>query len=101
GGRFTLGNAAEDYQSRYWKEREFDTIDALRPIAAEAGMSLATLAIAWALSNPAVTSVLVGASRPEQLKDAFAAAERAPLPDDLKRRLDALTHDWRMGDAVR
>ena len=37
GTRFTLGNAAERYQDRYWHEREFATVDALRPLAAGGG----------------------------------------------------------------
>jgi aryl-alcohol dehydrogenase (NADP+) len=100
GTRFTLGTAAEDYQQRYWKEREFDTVDALRAVAAEAGRSMAETAIAWVLANPAVTSVMLGASRPGQLDDAFAAAA-APLDPALKLRLDELTKGWRLGDAVR
>src|SRR4029450_7928265 len=39
GTRFTLGSAARRYQERYWREREFETVDALRGLAAEAGMS--------------------------------------------------------------
>jgi len=100
GSRFTLGTAAADYQARYWHDREFDTVDALRAIAAEAGQSMAATAIGWVLANPAVTSVLIGASRPEQLEDAFRAAD-APLDPALKQRLDDLTQGWRLGDAVR
>ena len=100
GTRFTLGRAADVYQSRYWHDREFDTIDALRPIADDAGMSMTTLAVAWVLANPAVTSAIVGASRPDQLKENIAATD-APLDPSLKKRLDELTHEWRMGDAPR
>ena len=64
------------YQQRYWHERELDTVDALRPIAADAGISMATLAVAWVLANPTITSAIVGASRPEQLADSVAAARR-------------------------
>ena len=45
GTRFSLDTAARRYQERYWNEREFETIEALRPLAAEAGMSLATMAL--------------------------------------------------------
>ncbi|HEY3695204.1 aldo/keto reductase [Phenylobacterium sp.] len=100
-GRFTLGNAAKVYQGRYWNDQDFDGIEALRGVAAEAGVSLATLAVRWVLSNTAVTSPIVGASRPEQLADSLAAAEQGPLPADLKQRLDDLTHPWRMVDADR
>jgi aryl-alcohol dehydrogenase (NADP+) len=101
GTRFTVGRAGAMYQSRYWHEAEFDTIEALRGLAAEAGMSLATLAVSWVLSNPAVTSPIIGASRPQQLADSLAAAEKGPLPPELKTRLDELTHRWRAVDAER
>jgi 1-deoxyxylulose-5-phosphate synthase len=99
-GRFTLGRAGQMYQERYWHEREFDTIDALRPLAAEAGVSLTTLAVQWVLANPVVTSAIVGASRPEQLVDSLAA-ESKPLDPDLKARVDELTAVYRQGDAPR
>ncbi|HEX5093232.1 MAG TPA: aldo/keto reductase [Burkholderiales bacterium] len=100
GTRFTLGAAAKTYTERYWKEREFATVDAFATLAGEAGLEPATLAVAWVLANPAVTSPLVGASRPEQLKASVAALE-AKLDPALKAKLDELTHEYRMGDAVR
>jgi aryl-alcohol dehydrogenase (NADP+) len=101
GSRFTLGSAGARYQERYWHEQEFATIEALRAVAAEAGMSMATMAVAWTLSHPAITAPIVGASRPEQLADSLAAAEMNGLPHDLKQRLDAMTHGWRAVDADR
>jgi 1-deoxyxylulose-5-phosphate synthase len=100
GSRFTLGNAAERYQDRYWHERQFETVEALRPIAAEANMSLASLATAWVMANPTITAPIVGASKPEQLDDAIAA-EAATLDPALKKQLDELTADYRKGDAGR
>ena len=99
-GRFTLGLAAQVYQDRYWHEREFATVAALRPLASEAGLDLVTLAIAWVMANPVVTAPILGASRPEQLAPAIAAAQ-VKLPPELKARLDALTVEYRRGDAVR
>jgi aryl-alcohol dehydrogenase (NADP+) len=99
-GRFTLGTAGQLYRDRYWHEREFDTVERLRPLASEAGVSLATLAVQWLLANPVVTSAIVGASRPEQLADSLAAAE-TPLDPELKIRLDELTAVYRQGDAAR
>jgi aryl-alcohol dehydrogenase-like predicted oxidoreductase len=101
GSRFTLGRAGAMYQARYWKEHEFETIEALRGVAQEAGMSMATLAVRWVLSNPVITAPIIGASRPEQLADSLAAAEAGPLPADLKAKLDELTHGWRAVDAER
>ncbi len=100
GTRFTLGTAGRMYQDRYWHEREFETVEQVRPIAAEAGMSLVQLAVAWVLANPTITAPIIGASRPEQLADSLKAVE-TPLPQDLKQRLDELTVSYRMGDAAR
>src|ERR1017187_5175930 len=100
GTRFTLGNAAGNYQDRYWHDREFDTVDALRELAGQAGVNLVTLSVAWVLANEAVTAPIIGASRPGQLDSSLAAAELV-LDDDLKARLDDLTHEYRMGDAPR
>jgi 1-deoxyxylulose-5-phosphate synthase len=100
GTRFMLGKAAGLYQRRYWKDREFATVEALKPLAAEAGVSLVTLAVAWVAAHPAVTSPIIGASRPAQLADSVAAT-KVHLDADLKARLDELTHEYRMGDAAR
>ena len=100
GTRFSLGTAANNYTSRYWQEREFATVDALRGIAAEADIGMVQMAIAWVLANPVVTSPIVGASRPEQL-DASLAALDTGLGEDLKARLDELTAEYRKGDAPR
>jgi len=94
GTRFTLGVVAGRYQERYWHDEMFDTVDALRPLAAEAGMTLAQLAVAWVLANPAVTAPIVGASRPEQLAESLAAVE-TPLDAGIKGRLDELTARYR------
>lgn len=101
GGRFSLGNAGSMYQQRYWHQREFEAVESVRSLAAEASMSMATLAICWVLSNPAITAPIVGASRPEQLADSFAAAEKNALPADLKAKLDEITNAWRAVDAER
>ena len=100
GTRFTLGNAARTYQDRYWHDNVFDTVDQLVKIADEAGMPLPTLAVAWTLSHPAITSPIVGASRPEQL-DATCAALDTTLDQDLLDTLNDLTAPYRRGDAPR
>jgi aryl-alcohol dehydrogenase (NADP+) len=100
GTRFTLGNAARTYQDRYWHDNVFDTVDQLVKIADEAGLPLPTLAVAWTLSHPAITSPIVGASRPEQL-DATCAALDTTLDEDLLATLNELTAPYRRGDAPR
>jgi aryl-alcohol dehydrogenase (NADP+) len=100
GTRFTLGTAAQNYQERYWHEREFDTVDAVRPLADQARVSLVTLSVAWVLANPAITAPIIGASRPEQL-DATLAAVEFTIDDELKKQLDDRTQEYRLGDAPR
>jgi len=100
GSRFTLGSAGGQYQDRYWHDQEFDTVEQLRGLAAEAGLSLVTLAVAWVLANKAITAPIIGASRPEQLDDSLAAPV-VRVDDDLKRSLDEVTLQYRMGDAPR
>ncbi|MFC7513440.1 aldo/keto reductase [Herbaspirillum sp. GCM10030257] len=100
GTRFTLGTAAERYQERYWHDREFRTVEALRAVVEEAGLPLTTVAVAWVLANPVVTSAIIGASRAEQLDDTLRAVELR-LDPSLKNRLDEITAEYRRGDAPR
>jgi aryl-alcohol dehydrogenase-like predicted oxidoreductase len=85
---------------RYWNERCFDAVAQLQQLAAEAGLPLASLAVAWVMANPQVTAPILGASRPEQLDATLAAAE-LKLDAALKQRLDEITADFRKGDAPR
>jgi aryl-alcohol dehydrogenase (NADP+) len=100
-GRFNLGRAGAMYQQRYWHEREFEAVAALKEVAAEAGMNTATMAVSWVMANPAITAPIIGASRPEQLADSLAAAEAGPMAADLKTRLDEMTKPFRAMDAER
>jgi aryl-alcohol dehydrogenase-like predicted oxidoreductase len=100
GTRFTLGNAAERYQERYWHEREFQTVEQLHEAVTASGIPLTTASVAWVLANPVVTSAIIGASRPEQLAETLRAAE-IRLDPALKQRLDELTADYRRGDSTR
>ena len=100
GTRFTLGTAGKMYTERYWHQREFSAIESFSRLADEAGIDLATLAVAWVLKHSAITAPIVGASKPEQLNASVAAVE-CVLPGDLKAELDELTHEFRMGDAPR
>jgi 1-deoxyxylulose-5-phosphate synthase len=101
-GRFTatVGKAGEMYTQRYWHEREFQTIEKLKGIAGETGESLAKTSLAWVLANPAVTSAIIGASRPEQLADTLAAIDLT-LDPQVKAKLDDATVEYRWGDATR
>jgi 1-deoxyxylulose-5-phosphate synthase len=90
GSRFTMGRAGKLYQDRYWHEGMFDTVEHIEGFAREIEMPPAQLAIAWVMANAAVTVPIIGASKPEQLGDALAAAAY-PLSVDAQRKLDGLT----------
>jgi aryl-alcohol dehydrogenase-like predicted oxidoreductase len=100
GTRFTLGKAANTYQERYWHERELALSANFASLAREHGTVPAQAAIAWVLSHPAVTSVIIGASKAAQLADSVAAADLALAPE-FATRLDEMTREFRYGDAVR
>lgn len=57
------------------RERAFRCVEAMRPIAAAHGVSVARVALAWTLNRPGVTSIIIGAKSQEQLADNLAAAD--------------------------
>ena len=65
------------------KERGFDIIDAIRPIAARHDASVARVALAWLLTRPFVTSVIIGAKTQDQLADNIAATEIKLSPEEI------------------
>jgi len=99
-GRFSaeLGGFGHAYRARYWHEREFETVARVQEIAKQHGTPSTTLSVAWVLANPAITSVILGASRIEQLTDTLAAAD-SKLDSALKTRLDEVSIEFRRGDA--
>jgi aryl-alcohol dehydrogenase-like predicted oxidoreductase len=100
GTRFTIQNAGQMYQDRYFHDPEFDAVEAFEKIAAEAGLKPATLAVAWVTHQPAITAPIIGASRPDQLDETLAAVD-ADVSPDLVARLNTLTAEFRKGDAPR
>jgi len=58
----------------FMNDRILAAVQELKPIAEDAGLSMPALAIAWVLQNDNVAAALVGASRPEQLKDNVTAS---------------------------
>ena len=74
--------ASEDqhFMTRYLAAPVLEAVQALKPVADKAGCSMAQLAIAWVLAQPGITSAIVGASRPEQLRETAAAADLAIDP---------------------
>lgn len=72
------------------RERGYDVIDAMRPIAETHKASVAQVVLAWLLHQPVVTSVIVGAKRVEQVKENIAAADIAFSAGELST-LDAVS----------
>lgn len=66
------------------KPRAFAVVDVMRPIAQRHKVSVAQVALAWLLSRPQVTSVIVGARTPEQLDDNLQASKLELTPEDLR-----------------
>ncbi|MFY1687709.1 aldo/keto reductase family protein [Plantactinospora sp. WMMB782] len=87
GSRAASGGRAPTFIRRVLGDRLLGQVQQLRPIADEAGLSMAQLAIAWTLRRPAVSTALIGASRPEQVTE-NAAAAGVRLDDGLMRRID-------------
>lgn len=78
------------YQDRYWLDDDFTAVEELRSIAAEAGKTLVELALQWLLTQPAVDSIILGASRLEQLQENLKAAEGPRLDISVLNRCDAV-----------
>ena len=94
GGRVPEGSRADDAKRNRWMshalDREtLDRVDRLKPLADELGLSMAQLAIAWCLRRDEVSSVILGASRPEQLEENAKAIGHA-LPPSVLRAIDDL-----------
>ncbi|MGX7896111.1 aldo/keto reductase [Tsuneonella sp. HG222] len=70
------------------KDSAYDTIDVMRAVAAEAGCTVAQVALAWLLAKPAVSTVIFGAKRPDQLADNLGAVDVSLSAAQIER-LDA------------
>ncbi|HEX4399726.1 MAG TPA: aldo/keto reductase family protein [Galbitalea sp.] len=80
--------------SRWMQDSILTRVQELTPIAAELDLSLAQLAVAWVLQNDNVASAIIGASRPEQVKENVAASG-VEIPAELLARIDSV-----LGDSV-
>jgi aryl-alcohol dehydrogenase-like predicted oxidoreductase len=66
------------------KERTWKILDAIKPIAEAHGCSAARVSLAWLLAKPVVTSVIIGAKRPDQLADNLAAVDLKLTEEEMK-----------------
>jgi aryl-alcohol dehydrogenase-like predicted oxidoreductase len=74
GSRATDEKGGADMIKRYLRDDVLEAVQRLQPVADQAGLSMAQLAVAWVLQNENVASAIIGASRPEQVHDNVAAA---------------------------
>ncbi len=75
GSRFSSDDGGLETEHKFMQPAVIERVEKLKPIAADLGVPLATLAVAWVLANPNVSAAIVGASRPEQLEDTVKAAD--------------------------
>jgi aryl-alcohol dehydrogenase-like predicted oxidoreductase len=75
GTRFTLGKTGELYRERYWHQAQLRAVEELRKHFEPRGKSLVTVAVAWVLNQPGITSAIVGATKAEQLDASLAAVD--------------------------
>jgi aryl-alcohol dehydrogenase-like predicted oxidoreductase len=87
GSRATDENGGANFVQRFLDDEILKRVAELEPLAAEAGLSLAQLAVAWVLQNPNVASAIIGASRPEQVHENVKAAG-VKLDADLLAAID-------------
>ena len=78
------------YMNRYWHADYFDAVEELRSIAKDAGKTLIGLSLQWLLSHEQVDSVILGASRMEQLDENLKACEGGSLDAATLERCDAV-----------
>ncbi|MGD0935070.1 MAG: aldo/keto reductase family protein [Streptosporangiaceae bacterium] len=81
-----------NFISRWMRDSLLAKVQQLKPIADEAGLSLAQLAVAWTLQNPDVSAAIIGATRPEQVRE-NAQASGVKLEAGLLRRIDEVLGD--------
>jgi len=92
GSRASSAGRAPRFIRRVLGEELLERTQRLRPLADEAGLSMAQLAIAWTLQQAGVDSAIIGATRPEQVTE-NAAAAGVSLSGDLLVKIDAVFGD--------
>ena len=92
GSRATDDKGGADMIQRFMNDDVLTRVQGLKPIADQAGLSMAQLAVAWVLQNPNVAAALVGASRPEQVYENVKAAG-VKIDPELMARIDDVLGD--------
>jgi aryl-alcohol dehydrogenase-like predicted oxidoreductase len=87
GSRATDDKGGANFISRWLSDDVLSRVQQLKPIADDAGLSLATMSLAWVLQNPNVSAAIIGASRPEQVV-ANVEASSVRLDAEILKRID-------------
>jgi aryl-alcohol dehydrogenase-like predicted oxidoreductase len=83
-------NGDNPFGGMLFTQRNFDVVDVLRVVAGEVGRPMAQVALAWAMRRPGVSSVLIGASRAEQITQNIASLDIVLTPEQ-EAQLDAVS----------
>jgi len=92
GSRAATGGRAPQFIARVLGDQVLERVQQLRTVAEQAGLSMAQLAVAWTLNQPGVTSAIIGATRPEQVRE-NAAASGVRLDAEILKRIDEILGD--------
>jgi voltage-dependent potassium channel beta subunit len=92
GSRATDEKGGADMIKRFLDDDVLTRVQQLVPLAQEAGLSMAQLAVAWVLQNDNVSAAIIGASRPEQVEDNVGASG-VVLEPELLKRIDEILGD--------
>lgn len=92
GSRATDGNGGAEMITRFLRDDVVERVAALRPVADELSLTMAQLAVAWVLQNDNVSAALIGASRPEQVRENVTASG-VVIPAELMARIDEALGD--------
>lgn len=87
GSRATDKRGGANMISGWLRDEVLTAVQQLKPLADEAGLTLAQLAVAWVLQNPGVSSAIIGASKPSQIKENVKASG-VKLEDSLLKSID-------------
>jgi aryl-alcohol dehydrogenase-like predicted oxidoreductase len=100
GSRATDESGGKNFITRFLTDSLLTRVQELGSVAAEAGLSLAQLAVAWTLQNPNVSAAIIGATRPEQVRE-NAGAAGVTLDEGLMRRIDDILRPEIITDPAR
>jgi aryl-alcohol dehydrogenase-like predicted oxidoreductase len=100
GSRATDDKGGAGMIARWMRDDVLEAVQRLRPLAAEAGLSLAQLAVAWVLQNSNVSAAIIGASRPDQVAENVKASG-VVLEDGLMARIEEILEPVAVTDPKR